>query len=708
MPRATRVLLLLALAACSSPAPEPPPLPDAAPEAPPPEPAAIEAPAESGAAGLFGALRPATPEEAVDLVRALNTEPYAGLLRGPAGTWASRAGNAIDKAALLAELLRRQGKSVRFAHAKLNDAQIDAVLEGFDLGSSPPAWATATDDPRRRPEIRAAVADHVWVEYRDGERWTVADPTFPGLAPGAAAATSEPPWTEIPRDRVHTVTLTWVERREGRDEVLLKLEKPAHELAAVSVRLVAKLVPYKRPLKPGEKVYVPPPVMVPIIDIAGMPKPPPPPPAPPPPKLAAPTEVRLQRTLMVGDASSPALVKGRPVSAMAAAERVDVLIRGPGYSRKFSRDLLDAGTGVAPLREHDVLVVVGEVSRGAVNDEVRPTSGFLPEGWVSTLAKGGPVEREQLGAAIVPRAARALLLASVAESDAATARIAVDARALVLYDRPRIAFADRTTAWEGDDATSVTATVAVDFRENGATIVPATGTPAALTRLVERARGVATAAAVDAVFTRAVGAPEATAARVWAASRRVGGPMRVFEPAAKVELPGPEGVRIGAAVAAGHRVVATDPAGSSPWRAWWEIDPSDGAWGVALDGGVQARASQTGLPVADAWDDEAGYVRGLYNGEAQLAARWSVPLAGYPGLEAALTADVRATTAPFACVGCPAPAPVDCTVEPAPAADACGSDAVALACAVGLALADDAWSPTAAFPASEAACAAIP
>src|SRR5690606_12112593 len=69
-------------------------------------------------------------EKIVDFVRhEIAFEQYLGLLRGPEGTLASRSGNALDQAVLLAKLLREAGHDARIARATLDERQARALLE---------------------------------------------------------------------------------------------------------------------------------------------------------------------------------------------------------------------------------------------------------------------------------------------------------------------------------------------------------------------------------------------------------------------------------------------------------------------------------------------------------------------------------------------------------------------------------------------------
>jgi hypothetical protein len=54
--------------------------------------------------------------------------PYRGLLRGPVGVLMDRLGNGLDRAVLLATLLRQAGQSVRLAHGSLTDSQAIKLL----------------------------------------------------------------------------------------------------------------------------------------------------------------------------------------------------------------------------------------------------------------------------------------------------------------------------------------------------------------------------------------------------------------------------------------------------------------------------------------------------------------------------------------------------------------------------------------------------
>ncbi|HLL89577.1 MAG TPA: hypothetical protein VK324_09755 [Tepidisphaeraceae bacterium] len=187
--------------------------------------------------------------------------PYEGTLRGPSGVLMDRVGNSLDRALLLAELLRLSGVPVRLARAPLAaDAAARAVAEArpvpalvpttaADGGQSPEQMAASLGiDPvafrqaiekqsiasydlaeealrqsaQHAPTVLAAVpapaapdaaattagarkaaADHWWVEAKtggDAANWTAFDPHLPTAAPGTPGLAAEPSATFEPGD----------------------------------------------------------------------------------------------------------------------------------------------------------------------------------------------------------------------------------------------------------------------------------------------------------------------------------------------------------------------------------------------------------------------------------------------------------------------------------------------------------------------------
>ncbi len=97
-------------------------------------------------------------------------EPYVGILRGPTGTLATRAGNAADQASLLAALLQAAAVPVRFAWGALDEATATTLLAGSAatmdeaqqhaidalLGPQPTASPTSSPDPAILAQLQQA------------------------------------------------------------------------------------------------------------------------------------------------------------------------------------------------------------------------------------------------------------------------------------------------------------------------------------------------------------------------------------------------------------------------------------------------------------------------------------------------------------------------------------------------------------------------
>ncbi len=168
--------------------------------------------------------------------------PYAGTLRFAAGTLVSRAGNACDRALLLAELLEAGGHRVRFARATLGERVIGRLLGNLDRPSTASSRPLAIDvyDPELlrllgpaglgeeeyrqvleegaataralaeavavdagfvgatlaaglgpdwpprpgRTDPAVLLAEHCWVQIETAEGWLDLDPSLPEMEPG--------------------------------------------------------------------------------------------------------------------------------------------------------------------------------------------------------------------------------------------------------------------------------------------------------------------------------------------------------------------------------------------------------------------------------------------------------------------------------------------------------------------------------------------
>lgn len=168
--------------------------------------------------------------------------PYAGTLRGAIGVMMDRVGNSLDRSLLLADLLTRAGGDVRLAHVTLEPAAAETLAAAWSKAARP-AFPATPEDPTAIANLVAAIggdrtaldnqfaaraaaradiaakaraqidaqagvlartieaapapaatdpavlADHWWVQARDGDAWLDLDPTqdAPGkvLAPAA-------------------------------------------------------------------------------------------------------------------------------------------------------------------------------------------------------------------------------------------------------------------------------------------------------------------------------------------------------------------------------------------------------------------------------------------------------------------------------------------------------------------------------------------
>ena len=170
-------------------------------------------------------------------------EAYPGLLRGPRGTLLAMAGNSADRAALLAEMLRQAGQTVRFARGTLPDGDARDLVTSMwaDRPRVPvethevPAALKAVRDtlvagvtrdyPLVRDTIKRAQApparsagpgiddlvsearEHYWVQWSKDNAWIDLDPSFGDAVAGRTYTKADQVLAELPESLFHHVTI---------------------------------------------------------------------------------------------------------------------------------------------------------------------------------------------------------------------------------------------------------------------------------------------------------------------------------------------------------------------------------------------------------------------------------------------------------------------------------------------------------------------
>lgn len=170
---------------------------------------------------------------------AIRYEPYAGALRGASGTYTARAGNAADRALLLAHLLERKGLATRFAIGTLTERHRERLwLHAFDAPATSARGLPLVGDGQtfherlfRRAErdydaVRKTLGDrlrpvtnpsrddvlgemnpHVWVQTEVEGTWLDLDPSLPDAIPGRTFATVEQVISELPGELFQHLTI---------------------------------------------------------------------------------------------------------------------------------------------------------------------------------------------------------------------------------------------------------------------------------------------------------------------------------------------------------------------------------------------------------------------------------------------------------------------------------------------------------------------
>jgi transglutaminase-like putative cysteine protease len=199
-------------------------------------------------------------------------DPYNGILRGPLGTWLSRAGSPSDKLTLLASLLVKKGVPFQFVRGTLSDDERGRIVKiaSFSQGNAAPqtalprgadvrpqidnyvhsgttfaTWASqqlSTANVQLGTGARSPSARHYWVQIDRGGKVFDLDPTLPDMTEGQHLGTIDPsfkPWAMLPNDEWHYLQIRVLQSsQDGTRQPALEYQVKTCDVAYVPLRLI--------------------------------------------------------------------------------------------------------------------------------------------------------------------------------------------------------------------------------------------------------------------------------------------------------------------------------------------------------------------------------------------------------------------------------------------------------------------------------------
>lgn len=188
-------------------------------------------------------------EEAFAFVRdQIEFEPSTGIMKSSQGVLWGWAGNAIEQARLLAELLSLEGEKVRYAQGKLEKEKAAWLIKNifpeekdFNYPENVPLSVPSQDE-----EILSAIEDHYWVQILQDSQWIDLDPSFPDAKIGEAYADLDETFYPIKKNMLTKFSISLkVEKTnfvedEGDDsgiQTILKWQGTLEEVANLPISL---------------------------------------------------------------------------------------------------------------------------------------------------------------------------------------------------------------------------------------------------------------------------------------------------------------------------------------------------------------------------------------------------------------------------------------------------------------------------------------
>jgi len=556
--------------------------------------------------------RAMTLDQAFETVaRQVRFEPYVGIQRGARGTARAQAGNALDQALLLTEILRATGHEVRLVHGSLSPENTAALLRGLYPPRVPSRVFEAAYlpyDATADTELLALVRDHYWVEVNQGTTWLPLDPSFPRAKIGEAYGTAIDRFTDPPADLYQRIELAW--KIDTPDRAAQQVARWSGTTAGLGLQPISLVVD----AIPGSQ-GPPPPATTSAGGMFGgalagaaTPKPAGEQPA----ANQAVSAIRYARSVET-DGRQPATSNvsflNRPGS-LVRREYLEIKLTGPGgLSRTTERTLYEAEGDPrsvrAAHRRYTLLVVPGPVPQSYRDAEIGRWRGTLKlDEWrtemVGLSQQAGSVSGSkaavQKAAAIDAIAGKAagylMTLEFAAHSDTLTDQIAYPNQIAVVRPLPRVLIAGSETSV--DDSGHVASSVTLDLRLDEVQAYPYPGFPSRATALFLAARGMQESVLEGQMVARWTGHEAVSTAALMAEARRKRVRLLAITPDNRDALAEARGVsprvraEIEEAVTAGHNVIVPEDAvalAGRPRWGWWDVNRASGAIIGVMEGG---------------------------------------------------------------------------------------------------------------------------
>ena len=585
-------------------------------------------------------------------------EPYQGALRGAVGTAMAGRGNDVDQALLLARVLRQAGYRCRFVLGRLAPVNLSALVRGM----YPPKVPTPGSlhggrpyDPSVDPAFASLVRDHVWVEVDQGpgHRWLPLDPSFPRAEVGETYGMADRTVDALPADLYQTVILRWHVVLDGGDQVVAQVTRRVVDVALRPISLTTAGVPVyggkggKQATGGVQKLFGGALAATGVDQDAdgGTPD--------GGAKVRKLGGVLLERGMTV--AGRAVKVKGGFAVAdkdgtwptrswlevrLGVPDQKPIVVKRVLFDNERDGDKLSDLEG---FRRATLTVLSGPVPRAAFDEQVADFRSAVDLGALRSEARalkaGGRAASRlarRLERAVGAADGHLVNLAEAETEDVLTEALARRLHAIPVYGTPRLRIT--TVSARETGPTAGKGAVGLDLRRDVVRFVPEPGQMQAVSRMLQRARGILASRVEGETLARLSGHPAVTTAALMVRALATHTPLKVLSDDGE-GVSDVQGLDRFAAEEAqaemddGARLIIPAKAVALAGRkrqGWWRLDPATGAMvGVMDDGGHQAMTEYS-LPNEYISENYAmGFALGAYEGTWSMAFNVSAALLMY-------------------------------------------------------------------------------